>query len=133
MSKKRTILVCILGVIGIGIAVCIFAFSSYIKQFDSKVAAVTITNVDLSSIPDGTYNGSYDLFPVSVEVRVTVKYHTITVIDIIKHVNGQGTPAEVLTQKVIEAQSLYVDAVSGATASSKAILKAIEIALKSAK
>jgi uncharacterized protein with FMN-binding domain len=47
----------------------------------------------------------------------------------VKHVNGQGKPAEVITEKVIETQSLQVDVVSGATYSSKVILKAIENAL----
>ncbi len=38
--------------------------------------------------------------------------------------------AEIITDKVIDTQSLQVDAISGATYSSKTILKAIENALK---
>jgi uncharacterized protein with FMN-binding domain len=51
-------------------------------------------------------------------------------IDLIKHFNGRGEKAEVIIPKVVEAQSLKVDVVSGATASSKAILKAVETALE---
>jgi uncharacterized protein with FMN-binding domain len=47
-------------------------------------------------------------------------------------VNGKGKPAEVIPQKVMDAQSLQVDTISGVTSSSKVILKAIEKALVSA-
>jgi uncharacterized protein with FMN-binding domain len=63
---------------------------------------------------------------------VTINNHKITGIELVKHNHGQGAPAEVITGKVVEAQTLEVDIVSGATYSSKVILKAIENALKSA-
>ena len=63
-------------------------------------------------------------------MKVTVKNHAITDIDLLKHQNGQGKPAEVITERVLAAQSLKVDTVSGATMSSKVILLAIEDALK---
>ena len=56
--------------------------------------------------------------------------HMIKEIELKKHDNGQGFPAEIIPGKVVEAQSLEVDIVSGATYSSKVILKAIENALK---
>ncbi len=83
----------------------------------------------LTMVKDGTYSGSYTCFPVSVTVSVTVKDNTITDIAIIEHQNGQGKPAEKITDTVIEKQSITVDAVSGATYSSIVILKAIENAL----
>ncbi|MFO8059504.1 MAG: FMN-binding protein, partial [Bacillota bacterium] len=78
---------------------------------------------------DGTYDGSHEVFPVSVEVRVTVQDHRITRIELVKHTHGRGEAAEVIPDRVLEAQTLKVDAISGATYSSKAILKAIEDAL----
>lgn len=89
-------------------------------------------NINMSLIPDGTYFGSYNAFPISVEVNVTVKDHEITEIEILKHSNGQGAAAETIIDDVLEAQSLDVDAVTGATYSSKVILLAIENALLSA-
>ncbi|MBA7580983.1 hypothetical protein ES708_22882 [subsurface metagenome] len=50
-------------------------------------------------------------------------------IELVKHRSGQGAPAEMIASKVVEAQTLEVDVVSGATYSSKVILKAIENAL----
>ena len=82
-----------------------------------------------AGVEDGDYIGSYSVFTVSVEVEVTVKNHTIEEIELLKHKNAQGQGAEIIPEKVIEAQSLKVDSVSGATYSSKSILLAIENAL----
>ena len=95
----------------------------------AKLAALPVDDTDLSAIADGTYHGSYTCFPVSVEVAVTVGDHAIIDIAILKHQNGQGTAAETLPSEVVAAQSLEVDTVTGATYSSKVILKAIENAL----
>jgi len=94
-----------------------------------KLEALPAADADLSAVSDGTYQGSYACFPVSAEVAVTVKDHTITGIDLLKHDNGQGSAAEVLPGTVVAAQSLSVDTVTGATYSSIVILKAIEDAL----
>ena len=50
---------------------------------------------------------------------------------LIEHKNERGAAAEEITDKVIAAQSLQVDTISGATSSSKVVLKAIENALNS--
>ena len=57
------------------------------------------------------------------------KQEKISNINILEHKNERGTPAEIIPKKVVDAQSLKVDVVSGATNSSKVILKAIENAL----
>ena len=94
---------------------------------------IVITTPDLNAVADGTYRGNSKVGPVKVTLDVTVKEKVMTSIEIIKHFNGRGKKAEAIVPKVIEAQSLYVDVVSGATASSKAILKAIEAALTGSK
>lgn len=88
---------------------------------------------DLSQIPDGTYTGRCDNGLVKVEVEVDVHNHTIAGVRIIQHDNGRGAPAEAIIGDVVTHQSVEVDAVSGATASSKTILKAIENALAGAR
>ena len=128
MKRKYKI---ILPIIIIVLAVFIIAVklvSDSQKNLD-QLAGATIQNVDLKNIPNGVYRGECNVFPISVIVDVTVNNHKIIKIDLIKHTNGKGTPAEILTSKVVEAQSLNIDTVSGATYSSKAILKAIENAL----
>ena len=104
-------------------------------RLDKSLTALNdmpIQQIDLVSVENGVYAGSFSVFPVSLEVSVTVEDYMITDIDLVKHSNGQGKAAEVIPAKVVQAQSLAVDAVSGATYSSRVILKAIENALLSA-
>lgn len=89
-----------------------------------------IGEVDLSVLDNGIYTGSYDGGLVSAKVKVTVKDHKIINIEILEHDNGRGEAAESIIDKIIEIQSLDVDVVSGATASSKVICKAIENSLR---
>ena len=51
-------------------------------------------------------------------------------IEVLKHSHGPGHGAGAIIDRVIAAQSLKVDAVSGASLSSKVMLKAIEKALE---
>ncbi|GHV93834.1 hypothetical protein AGMMS50293_01540 [Spirochaetia bacterium] len=90
---------------------------------------IVIKSPDLSKIADGTYQGNSKVGPVRVTLDVTIKDRTITSIEIIRHFNGLGEKAETIVPKIIEAQSLDIDVVSGATGSSKAILLAVENAL----
>ncbi len=90
-------------------------------------------NYNLSDVEDGEYLGSFHVFPLSAEVKVTIKNQEITKIDILKHENGKGEAAEAITENVITEQTLDVDAVTGATYSCKVILLAIQDALENAK
>ncbi len=103
-------------------------FASMQKGLDS-LSSMEIEDVDLATIPDGTYEGSYTRLPVAAKVRVTVVGHAITAIVIVEHVNGQGASGEAIVDDVIAQNSLDVDAIAGATYSSKVILLAIRDAL----
>jgi uncharacterized protein with FMN-binding domain len=129
MKKKLVIVGTILIAL---IVVCVIGINIFSNSYDKKMRELTISNVDMSKIPDGTYKGNYKIFPIVVEVEIIIKDKKITKIDITKHQTGQGKPAEAIVNKVIEEQSLNVDTISGATGSSKVILKAIEIALTNA-
>jgi uncharacterized protein with FMN-binding domain len=119
----------ILLIVGALFIILVLAIIISILVMNKKVQNLEIGEIDLETVADGTYEGEYTLFPVTVVVRVTVEDHEITIIEITHHDNGQGAEAETITERIIEAQSLQVDAISGATYSSKAILKAVEIAL----
>ncbi len=103
-----------------------------LKKYQQQIEEIKVENVDLKLIPDGMYIGNAEVLWIAAEVKVIVKEHKIVNIDLIKHKNERGKSAEVIPQKVVETQSLQVDAVSGATNSSKVILKAIENALGNA-
>jgi uncharacterized protein with FMN-binding domain len=134
--KKRKMMWVILGAVAAVVVIAIISavviLGSMTKNFNSGMAALAISNVDLSQARDGLYDGSYELLPISVQVLVTIADHKITAIKLLKHINGQGAGAEVIPDAVVAAQSLEVDTISGATYSSKAILKAIEEALMKA-
>lgn len=109
--------------------VLIAGFTVFTQSKLKALVQTPIPSVALDTIDDGIYEGNYSVFPVTVKLNVTVKGHEITEILILEHVNGQGGKAEAIADQVIENQSLQVDIISGATYSSKVILKALENAL----
>lgn len=78
---------------------------------------------------DGAYIGEYDAGYIYAKVQVTVKSEKIDHIDLLEHRNEHGKPAEKIISSITEKQSLQVDAVSGATNSSKVIKAAVQNAL----
>ena len=62
-------------------------------------------------------------------VNVKLAGRCIEKVAIVTHRTGKGKPTEAIVNDVVRRQSLVVDAVSGATRSSRVILKVIEVAL----
>lgn len=126
-SIKKIALVFLLIII-----VLVLVLAGAIKIIESNMEALKampFEQIDIASIENGTYTGSFSSFPVAAEVRVTVEGQAITEIELVKHNHGQGEAAEVLPGHVLDAQSLDVDVITQATYSSMVILKAIEDAL----
>ena len=69
---------------------------------------------------------------IAAKVEVDIKDKKISNIKLLEHKNERGGKAEVIPERVVEAQSLKVDTISGATNSSKVILEAIQNALTKA-
>ena len=124
---KKTILM-ILGAVAVLLAVAVIILTNGLSSGKS----VVLSGIDLSGMPDGSYIGTYENGRWTNTLVVQVENHKIIGIDIDKDVFGAGATdcsGEVF-RRVIEAQSTQVDAVSGATVTSKAYLMAIENALK---
>jgi uncharacterized protein with FMN-binding domain len=123
--KKKLLIAC-----GILLVILIGLFLGITNGL-SAGAKVPIGGVDLSEFPDGSYTGVYEFKRWSNSVVVHVKDHQITAIEIEKNVPGADITnyADEMFRRVIAAQDTKVDAVSGATVTSKAYLKAIEDAL----
>jgi uncharacterized protein with FMN-binding domain len=87
---------------------------------------------NISRIPDGVYAGSASSWPNMAEVRVTVREGRMTDVALIRHwASWIGRKAElVIPQRIIEKQSADVDAVTGATNSSRVIMHAVYDALE---
>jgi uncharacterized protein with FMN-binding domain len=129
MSKRLKILIgvfAILIVIVVSIVLLVNQMNDGLAELDDE----QLPTIDLTTIEDGTYLGSYEIPLISVEVEVTVVDHEITNIVILEHKNGRGDDGEIIIDDVILEQSINVDFISGATYSSKAILLAIGNALK---
>lgn len=82
---------------------------------------------------DGVYEGSYRGGPNSALVKVTIKDNMIVNIEIVTHRAWKGKKAELpILKRIIENQSTDVDAVSGATNSSRVIMNAVQKAIEKA-
>ncbi len=95
-----------------------------------EIDAITIEDVSPAKVRDGTYEGVRNTALVSARVSVEVKGGRIVAIRILEHKHGPRHGAEGIIPRVLEKQSLSVDAVSGSTGSSKIVLKAVELALR---
>ncbi len=97
---------------------------------NTQAAYEQIEPVDLASVEDGVYNGEAGGFICSMDLNVTVKDHRITDITVNRQVNGGGKyQAPGMTDRIVQAQSVEVDTVSGATLTSETILVAVHRAL----
>ena len=118
---------CIKDLLLIAVIAALSALSLSCGKASASMAPEIIESVDLDQVKDGTWLGAHD----SVTVAVTVESHRITRIDYLKAGwSSVGRKAEYIRNVIIEKQSLEVDVISGATISSKDILKAVEIALE---
>ena len=114
--------ICLLAHVWLGVS----SFSKYQKA----ISTITIENVQLSQVADGTYEGEYDAGYIYAKVAVTVDNGKLSDVVILEHRKERGAPAEKITEDIVSKQTLLVDAVSGATNSSEVLLKATENALK---
>ncbi len=97
-------------------------------KYNREIENLQIGNPEIAAIQDGEYEGEHRVYSIEARVLVHVQSGEISRIDL-EHEHERGYNAEEITGRVINAQSLEVDMVSGATHSSKVILKAIEKAL----
>lgn len=93
-------------------------------------AQAGIGGIDLSRVADGVYSGSYGDFVVSAQVEVAVKNHRIVKITIKDQKCGKGYEVLDTVGHILKAQSPKVDAVTGASSSSRCIMIAVDRALK---
>lgn len=84
--------------------------------------------------PDGVYYGTGEGYAGEITVAIIIRNHTLMAAVITKTVDGDSyiAKAESILDEVVRKQSAKVDVVSGATYSSKGIIKAIKNALKAA-
>jgi uncharacterized protein with FMN-binding domain len=101
----------------------------------SSCITIEITGgpVPAGRLADGVYEGTATGGPVRVVTKVTVQDQRIAHIELVQHRTWRGTEAgKVIPGRIIEKQSTDVDAVSGATVSSRVIMNAVQDAVSKA-
>lgn len=116
------------------IGICLILHSmigvASLNRYKQLIEEINIENVDITQVADGSYIGDYDAGYVYARVKVNVKNGLITSVELLEHRTERGKPAEVITEKIVQNQQVKVDAIAGATNSSKVIMKAVENALE---
>jgi uncharacterized protein with FMN-binding domain len=126
MKKVYKILLGFIGLIFFVIVISFFVLMNGMKEIET----IKINKIDLLNIADGTYTGSFDVTRWSNTVEVKVANHQIIEIVVLDDVMiGLEDMSNRLFENIIREQSLEVDIETGTSITSKAYLKAIEIAL----
>lgn len=107
----------------------LFLYQWKVNDYQQTVSRLQFSDIDISSLPDGVYEGECNVDFISARVTVYVEGGQITSIDLTEHKNERGKPAEKIIETMVAEQKVDVEAVSGATNSSKVIKKAVETAL----
>lgn len=130
----KKIVIIVLVIIALLVAIFFIGLQTILNKFSKEVSKIDINDVNIQQINDGKYIGEFFVNEsVGAVVEVKVENNEIRSIKLIDHKSGRGQKAEAVVDKVINNQSLNVDTISGATGSSKVILKAIENALTQSK
>lgn len=134
------VVLCIVGVVALGLGGAVVLTAPGLRELQNTV----IVDMDFKKLRDGVYEGEYRGTKDSLRnaaVEVTVAAGAVTKIRVTegslaneKQANEirNGLTIDDLFDEVIKSQSLQVDAISGATLTSKAHLKAVENALEQA-
>lgn len=102
---------------------------------DTNASTNNDTISDAMGIADGIYSGVGRGFRGNMTVEVTIAHEMITQVEVVKHVDDYrwfSYAYPIITDRMINEQTVYVDTVSGATYSANGIIKGAIEALESA-
>lgn len=121
-----------LTVVGIMLLVVVVALGAMVLITEGQRRedrSLVMADVDISQVPDGVYCGSYRGWN-QFEVIATVSDGRVTAIEIADDSRDRSNAVtDEVVGRVVTEQTLGLDAVSGATITTNAFLKAVEQAL----
>lgn len=124
---NRQVSIAIGGVLAVVIALNLFQQNAILQAYRQR----PVPPVNLATVADGTYQGKETTGGFTYVVEVAVAQHKIARINILRNRPAvYPLLAAGVARKVMNAQRVNVDAVTGATTTSKALLLAIEDALR---
>ncbi len=90
-----------------------------------------VADVDLSTLADGVYEGRFAGNGCTFRVSATVRAHRLADVKVLEQRTGRiGAQATAIIPAMLKRQTPNVDAVTGATVACKALMKAVEAALR---
>lgn len=96
-----------------------------------RVRHMEIRNIDLAKVPDGAHVGTFTYSDFKYKVKTLVKFRKILHIQVLQNRDTKyAKRAEGVIPRIIKRQTPNVDVVSGATTTSKVLMKAVENSLK---
>jgi uncharacterized protein with FMN-binding domain len=116
----------VLGALVAAAAVFGARFSAVQARFESLIAETAPAGTAFAGLADGTRRATITEGEVSATVEVTVAGGRLTALRLLEARNVVPSVADAVFAAIREKQSSSVDAVSGATASSNVLLKAVE-------
>jgi uncharacterized protein with FMN-binding domain len=106
-------------------------FTIYSSITLNHYRTIPIADSDLNKIPDGLYTGHADIGGFVYRVKVQVNDHKIDSIDVLQNRSSTyARYAEGVIPRIISGQNANVQGITGATTTSKALMKAVENALE---
>lgn len=120
--KKTLIIIAVVLVVLIAGGAIFFKLS--IKKMNEEIDRefANMPQIDVASIPDGTYSAKWGSFVVKADLDVVVSGGKIEKINMKKMDSGKGYEGLETIDRIISSQKVKVDAVTGATYSSKVIM-----------
>ncbi|NLC89477.1 MAG: FMN-binding protein [Clostridiaceae bacterium] len=128
MEKKRYMILSAAMAVSLLLLLIFMAFM-LARVRTNELSEKNYSELDLGQVADGRYLGEEFAGLVKVRLEVTVGDSEIEGIDILLHRQIRGKAAEAILADIIRAQSVDVDAISGATSSSEVIKAAVYNAL----
>ena len=130
-ARKKPFNVSRKAVLALGISVGVLVIGGTVMQSIQleRYRKTPVHDVDLALIENGTYTGEVS-FGIDYNVEVRVKNRTVESVHILSNQSGfYPRLAGGVIERIVKAQTPNVAAITGATTSSKGLMKAIEQAL----
>lgn len=112
----------------------ILMFVMYMQKRERKqykeVQSLPFYNTPVNTVADGTYPGKVYASFMHLQLKVTVKNHQITEIEIVENVGSKGKNVQPIIDRIIESNSAVVPAIEGEELASLVFISCVDDALR---
>jgi uncharacterized protein with FMN-binding domain len=126
MRRHAPLLRTLLVLVGVLVVCSLVSQVTYGRWLRRTADALVLTSPMISYRYPGVYEGSARVGHVAAKVRVTVSATGVAAVELLERPFGN---MDLLVDRIVKARGVPVDVVTGATVSSKVVMKAIDDAL----